>query len=88
MTRRTLVASAVAVLLAASLAEAQRGWGRGGAGGVARLACRPGSPPTPTRTALPLLPADDTAVRAQQRGMGWGTDYPFADINFSTRLPR
>jgi len=27
-----------------------------------------------------------TAVRAQQRGMGWGTDYPYADINFSIRL--
>ncbi len=27
-----------------------------------------------------------TAVRSQQRGMGWGTDYPYADINFSTRL--
>lgn len=25
-------------------------------------------------------------VRSQQRGMGWGTDYPNADINFSTRL--
>ena len=25
-------------------------------------------------------------VRSQQRGLGWGTDYPNADINFSTRL--
>ena len=25
-------------------------------------------------------------MRAQQRGMGWGTDYPYADINFSIRL--
>jgi hypothetical protein len=26
------------------------------------------------------------SVRSQQRGLGWGTDYPYADINFSTRL--
>ena len=25
-------------------------------------------------------------VRSQQRGLGWGTDYPNADINFSIRL--
>jgi len=25
-------------------------------------------------------------VRSHQRGMGWGTDYPYADINFSIRL--
>ena len=27
-----------------------------------------------------------TQVRRQQRGLGWGTDYPYADINFSIRL--
>jgi hypothetical protein len=27
-----------------------------------------------------------TRVRPQERGMGWGTDYPYADINFSIRL--
>jgi hypothetical protein len=26
------------------------------------------------------------SVRSQQRGLGWGTDYPNADINFSIRL--
>ena len=26
------------------------------------------------------------SVRSQQRGLGWGTDYPYADINFSIRL--
>jgi hypothetical protein len=83
---RVVLAGLVALLLAAGWAEAQRGgrgFGRwGGEGGV------------PPRLATD---ADQdgrfhfcrlmyTAVRRQQRGMGWGTDYPFADINFSIRL--
>jgi hypothetical protein len=86
--RRLAGATIVAVLLAASLAEAQRGgWGRayerwGGEAGV------------PPRYATEVdqdggfhfCRLEYTAVRAQQRGMGWGTDYPFADINFSIRL--
>ena len=85
---RLLAASLVALLLATSLAEAQRGgWGRG----YGRWGGEAGVPPR--------FPTDDeqdggfhfcrlmyTAVRAQQRGMGWGTDYPYADINFSIRL--
>ena len=85
---RLLAALLVALLLATSLAEAQRGgWGRG----YGRWGGEAGVPPR--------FPTEDeqdggfhfcrlmyTAVRAQQRGMGWGTDYPYADINFSIRL--
>jgi len=84
---RFAAAVTVAILLAASLAEAQRGLGgfRGGWGGEV------GAPPK-----FPE-PADFDGswhfcrlmyrqVRSQQRGLGWGTDYPNADINFSTRL--
>jgi hypothetical protein len=66
------------------LAEAQRGF-RGGWGGEV------GAPPKfPNVTDF-----DGTwhfcrlmyrSVRSQQRGLGWGTDYPNADINFSIRL--
>ena len=81
---RRASAALVALLLAATLAEAQRGW-RGGWGGEV------GAPPK-------FPSADDfdgswhfcrlmyRSVRSQQRGLGWGTDYPYADINFSTRL--
>ena len=84
---RVATALVLAILLAASLAEAQRGWrgGRGGWGGEM------GAPPRfPTDTDF-----DGTfhfcrlmyqSVRSQQRGLGWGTDYPYADINFSIRL--
>ena len=74
----------VALLLAVSLAEAQRG-GRGGWGGEV------GAPPK-----FPNVTDFDgswhfcrlmyRSVRSQQRGLGWGTDYPYADINFSIRL--
>ena len=35
---------------------------------------------------MAFLPPDVSQVRSQQRGLGWGTDYPNADINFSIRL--
>jgi hypothetical protein len=67
-------------------AEAQRGFGgRGGWGGEV------GAPPK-----FPTVADFDgswhfcrlmyRSVRSQQRGLGWGTDYPNADINFSIRL--
>jgi hypothetical protein len=85
---RLTTALFVALLLATSLAEAQRGWGRGGYG---RWGGEAGVPPRyPTESeqdgGFHFCRLEYTAVRAQQRGMGWGTDYPFADINFSTRL--
>jgi hypothetical protein len=86
--RRLLSASVVAVLLAASFAEAQRGMGRGGFG---RWGGEAGVPPRFATEAeqdggFHFCRLMYTAVRAQQRGMGWGTDYPYADINFSIRL--
>ena len=84
---RFAAALVLAIVLAASLAEAQRGFGgrRGGWGGET------GAPPR--------FPTEDDfdgtfhfcrlmyqSVRSQQRGLGWGTDYPYADINFSIRL--
>jgi hypothetical protein len=69
------------------MAEAQRGWrgGRGGWGGEV------GAPPKfPTVTDFDgswhFCRLMYRSVRSQQRGLGWGTDYPYADINFSTRL--
>jgi hypothetical protein len=84
---RFVTAIAIAILLATSLAEAQRGWrgGRGGWGGEV------GAPPKfPTVTDFDgswhFCRLMYRSVRSQQRGLGWGTDYPYADINFSTRL--
>jgi hypothetical protein len=86
--RKLLSASVVAVLMAASFAEAQRGMGRGGFG---RWGGEAGVPPryateTEQDGGFHFCRLMYTAVRAQQRGMGWGTDYPYADINFSIRL--
>jgi Domain of unknown function (DUF4159) len=85
---RLLGALLVALLVATSLAEAQRGWGRGGFG---RWGGEAGVPPRYATEGdqdggFHFCRLQYTAVRAQQRGMGWGTDYPFADINFSIRL--
>jgi hypothetical protein len=86
--RKVLTASVIAVLLAVSLAEAQRGFGGRGFG---RWGGEAGVPPRFASEAeqdggFHFCRLMYTAVRAQQRGMGWGTDYPYADINFSIRL--
>ena len=85
MTKRVVVAVVAVMLIAATTALAQRGWGRGygrGEGGI---------PPR-------LAQASDfdggfqfcrlmyRQARSHQRGLGWGTDYPDAEINFSIRL--
>ncbi len=85
--KRLLLLFVIGSLLFAFNAEAQRGFrgGRGGWGGET------GAPPR--------FPDEDDfdgtfhfcrlmyqSVRSQQRGLGWGTDYPYADINFSIRL--
>jgi hypothetical protein len=84
---RVAGALVLAILLAATLAEAQRGF-RGGRG---RFGSESGAPPR-------FASAEDfdgtfhicrlmyTQVRQQNLGMGWGTDYPYAEINLSIRL--
>jgi hypothetical protein len=84
MKRSLLLFVICSLLFLALSAEAQRGF-RGGWGGEV------GAPPK-----FPAVTDFDGSwhfcrlmyrqVRSQQRGLGWGTDYPNADINFSTRL--
>jgi hypothetical protein len=85
--KRFLLLFVICSLLCPFIASAQRGWrgGRGGWGGEV------GAPPK-----FPTVADVDgswhfcrlmyRSVRSQQRGLGWGTDYPYADINFSIRL--
>ncbi len=85
MTKRVVVAVAAALLIAATTAFAQRGWGRGygrGEGGI---------PPRFAQAAdfdgaFQFCRLMYRQARAHQRGLGWGTDYPDAEINFSIRL--
>ena len=83
---RAVLAVLFFVICSSLLLEAQRGFGgRGGWGGER------GAPPK-----FPVATDFDGSwhfcrlmyrqVRRQERGLGWGTDYPIADINFSTRL--
>lgn len=84
--RRALLALLLAVIAAGTIAEAQRGFR-----GFGRWGGESGVPP---RFATPADQDGEfhfcrlmyQSVRSQQRGMGWGTDYPYADINFSIRL--
>ena len=77
----------VAVLLAATTAFAQRGWGRGygrGEGGI---------PPrfrqaSDADGAFQFCRLMYRQVRSHQRGLGWGTDYPDAEINLNDFLGR
>ena len=85
--KRFLLLFVIGCSLFPFVAEAQRGWrgGRGGWGGEV------GAPPKfPTVTDFDgswhFCRLMYRSVRSQQRGLGWGTDYPYADINFSTRL--
>lgn len=84
--KRVLLLCVIGAALFPLMAEAQRGW-RGGRGWGGEV----GAPPK-----FPNLTDFDgswhfcrlmyRSVRSQQRGLGWGTDYPYADINFSIRL--
>jgi hypothetical protein len=86
MTRSRLLAGvAVAVVVAATSALAQRGWGRGygrGEGGIPPRFHQAGD----FDGAFQFCRLMYRQVRSQQRGLGWGTDYPDAEINFSIRL--
>jgi hypothetical protein len=83
--RRIVVGMVVALVMAASTTFAQRGWGRGygrGEGGI---------PPRLAKTQdfdsdFQFCRLMYRQVRSHQRGLGWGTDYPDAEINFSIRL--
>jgi len=84
---RLASALVVALLLAGSLAEAQRGF-RGGRG---RFGSESGAPPkfataTDFDGKFHLCRLMYRQVREQNLGMGWGTDYPYAEINLSIRL--
>jgi Domain of unknown function (DUF4159) len=85
--KQVAAALVVAFLLAGSLAEAQRGFRGGGRGGWGEH----GVPPKFAKDAdfdgtFHFCRLMYTQVRPQERGMGWGTDYPDAEINFSIRL--
>ena len=87
---RLAAAFTLALLLAASIAEAQRGGRQRGFGG-GRWGSESGAPPKFAEVAdfdgsWHFCRLMYRQVRSHQRGMGWGTDYPFADINLSTRL--
>ena len=84
---RIAAALVVALLLAVSLAEAQRGL-RGGRG---RFGSESGAPPRFATESdfdgkFHLCRLMYRQVRQQNLGMGWGTDYPYAEINLSIRL--
>ena len=75
------------LLLIAAAVEAQRGF-RGGRG---RFGSESGAPPRFAEPAdfdgtFHICRLMYTQVRQQNLGMGWGTDYPYAEINLSTRL--
>jgi hypothetical protein len=76
----------IAMLLAISIAEAQRpfggfrGWG-GEAGAPPKF-----PEPSDFDGSWHFCRLMYRQVRSQQRGLGWGTDYPNADINFSIRF--
>ena len=78
----------LALLLAATSAFAQDPWFRG-FGGRGEGA---GIPPRFFRAedvdggAFQMCRMMYRSVRAHQRGLGWGTDYPYAEINLSIRL--
>jgi hypothetical protein len=87
MTSRLAAGLVVAILLATSLAEAQRGF-RGGRG---RFGSESGAPPRFPEEGdfdgkFHICRLMYTQVRQMNLGMGWGTDYPFAEINLSIRL--
>ena len=80
-------AVAVTVLVAATTAFAQDPWfrGFGGRGEGAGIPPR-FFHPSDFDGAFQMCRMMYRSVRAHQRGLGWGTDYPYAEINLSTRF--
>ena len=85
MNRRLVVGIMAALLLVATTTFAQRGWGRGygrGEGGIPPRLATAGDFDGDFQFCRLMY----RQVRSHQRGLGWGTDYPDAEINFSIRL--
>ncbi len=79
-------AFAIALVLAAGVASAQEPWGGSrGWGGSRRFPPRPPSA-TSFDGGFNFCRLMYTSDRSEAGGSGWSTDYPDADINFSTRL--
>ncbi|MEW6323153.1 MAG: DUF4159 domain-containing protein [Acidobacteriota bacterium] len=83
---RGLRLSLVLLLTAAAVAAAQE-WRRGGWGGRGEGFAPPRyMKPDDYDGKFTFCRLQYTRVRPQQRGLGWSTDYPNADQNFSIRL--
>ncbi len=83
--RASLIVAALALIVSAGAASAQR-WG-----GWGRLAEGPGVParypPADFEDgAFTVCKIQYTSVRGEDMGVGWATDYPYAGINLMTRL--
>ena len=85
---RLAVGLVLAFILAGTLVEAQRGFRGGGrGGGFGEYGVPPRFPSaTDFDGTFHFCRLMYQQVRRQERGMGWGTDYPYADINFSIRF--
>src|SRR4051812_47716997 len=84
-----LLLTAIVVLTAAGAAFAQRRFGGGGFGGGG---FREGSFPTvPVPDKMPdanfaICRLAFRQIRREPSGIGWRTDYPYAEINLTTRV--
>jgi hypothetical protein len=85
MHKRVIVGAMLVVLAAATTTFAQRGWGRGYGRGEGNVPPR-FAQATDFDGSFQFCRLMYRQVRAHQRGLGWGTDYPDAEINFSIRL--
>jgi hypothetical protein len=84
--KRLFLLFVICSLLFPFVASAQRGW-RGGRGWGGEVGAPPKFPNvTDFDGSWHFCRLMYRSVRSQQRGLGWGTDYPYADINFSVRL--
>jgi hypothetical protein len=85
LTRHAVTSALAAVVLAGSLAFAQQIWVGPGIGGLSRMSPRWAKPADFDGSFLYCRGYFDQ-VRYEDGGMGWWTDYPGADNNFSVRL--
>jgi hypothetical protein len=83
--RRRVLTAALLVCTAATLAYGQQIWVAPGAGGLSRMAPK-WATPADFVGAFVYCRGYFEQVRYESGGMGWWTDYPNADHNFSVRL--